>query len=362
MRFLRSSRRLLLALMLSIVPASSYAGVFISVGFAPPVLPVYVQPPCPQPGLMWTPGYWAYGDDGYYWVPGAWVPAPYLGALWTPPYWGWTNGMYMFHPGYWGPHVGYYGGVNYGFGYMGVGFVGGMWRDHDFVYNTAVMRVNTTVIHNTYIDRTIVERNTIVNDRHVAYSGGPGGIQHQPSSEERLAMRDQHLAPTSFQRQQERSARMQGTSYFNNNHGRPNNLVASRPLSAESHPGPMNLRPGTFSNRGMGGANNGMQNGQGQPKTAYQNRGYGQQGGNFQNRPSGQYQRPNNQGYNQQQQRQFQSRQNQGGQAQNRQYDNRQVQQNRPQPQYQQRNDQRYRQRPVDRPQDRPDQNPHRGR
>ena len=25
-----------------------------------------------KPGLIWTPGYWAYGDDGYYWVPGAW--------------------------------------------------------------------------------------------------------------------------------------------------------------------------------------------------------------------------------------------------------------------------------------------------
>ncbi len=32
---------------------------------------------------------------------------------------------YVFHPGYWGQHVGYYGGVNYGFGYMGIGFVGG---------------------------------------------------------------------------------------------------------------------------------------------------------------------------------------------------------------------------------------------
>jgi len=29
--------------------------VFISVGFAPPVLPVYEQPLCPEPGLMWTP-------------------------------------------------------------------------------------------------------------------------------------------------------------------------------------------------------------------------------------------------------------------------------------------------------------------
>ena len=61
----KSMRVMLFALFLCLIPASSQAGVFISVGFAPPVLPVYVQPPCPQPGWMWTPGYWAYGPDGY---------------------------------------------------------------------------------------------------------------------------------------------------------------------------------------------------------------------------------------------------------------------------------------------------------
>jgi hypothetical protein len=138
MRLLRSARWLLLALVITLIPVSSQAGVFISVGFAPPVLPVYEQPPCPEPGLMWTPGYWAYGPDGYYWVPGAWVPAPYEGALWTPPYWGWSGGLYVLHEGYWGRHIGYYGGVNYGFGYGGIGFAGGEWHGHDFRYNTAV--------------------------------------------------------------------------------------------------------------------------------------------------------------------------------------------------------------------------------
>jgi hypothetical protein len=54
------------------------AGLFISITVAPPALPVYVQPPIPGPGYMWTPGYWAWDDDGgdYYWVPGAWVAAP----------------------------------------------------------------------------------------------------------------------------------------------------------------------------------------------------------------------------------------------------------------------------------------------
>jgi hypothetical protein len=259
MRLFRSARWILMALLLCLVPASSFAGVFISVGFAPPVLPVYEQPPCPEPGLMWTPGYWGYGPDGYYWVPGAWVPAPYEGALWTPGYWGWSGGLYVWHLGYWGPHVGYYGGVNYGFGYMGVGFAGGIWRGHDFVYNTAVVRVNTTIIHNTYIDRTVVERTTIVNDRHVAFSGGPGGINHAPSAEERVAMNEHHVAPTSFQTQHVNAAMNDRGSYFKSNGGHPQNLAVARPLPAENHVGPTGMRPAqqspSFNSNNRGGSN-----------------------------------------------------------------------------------------------------------
>ena len=185
MQVSRSLRWLLLAFVVTLMPASSRAQIFLSVHFGPPAMPVYVQPPCPAPNLMWMPGYWHYGPDGYFWVPGAWVPAPYEGALWTPGYWGWSDGLYVFHDGYWGPHVGYYGGVNYGFGYGGIGFAGGEWRGGSFAYNTAVINVNTTIVHTTYIDRTIVERNTIVNPGHVAYSGGPGGIHHDPTPEEK---------------------------------------------------------------------------------------------------------------------------------------------------------------------------------
>ncbi len=257
MKVFRSARWFLMALLLCLIPASSYAGVFISVGFAPPVLPVYVQPACPEPGLMWTPGYWAYGPDGYYWVPGAWVPAPYEGALWTPGYWGWGDGLYLWHAGYWGPHVGYYGGVNYGFGYMGIGFAGGIWRGHDFVYNTAVMRVNTTVIHNTYIDRTVVERNTIVNNSHVAFSGGPGGINHAPTADEHVAMNERHVAPTSFQTQHMNAAMSDHNSYAKANGGHPQNLAVSRPLAAENHPAPSAMRTGQPSsfNNNRGGSN-----------------------------------------------------------------------------------------------------------
>ena len=86
----------------------------IAITVAPPELPVYEQPALPAPGYIWTPGYWAYGSEGYFWVPGTWVQPPSVGLLWTPGYWGWRDGVYGWNAGYWGPHIGFYGGVNYG--------------------------------------------------------------------------------------------------------------------------------------------------------------------------------------------------------------------------------------------------------
>src|SRR5271154_732824 len=154
MRNLIFIRAILLAICLPLglaamaAPASAQIAVGISVHVAPPALPVYAQPACPTEGYLWTPGYWAYGDAGYYWVPGVWVSPPRVGLLWTPGYWGFAGGAYGFHAGYWGPHVGFYGGVNYGYGFGGVGFGGGEWRGGHFAYNSAVTNVNSTVIHN----------------------------------------------------------------------------------------------------------------------------------------------------------------------------------------------------------------------
>jgi len=234
MQLARTARWFLLALLLSVVPATSFAGVFISVGIAPPVLPVYEQPICPEPGMMWTPGYWAYGADGYYWVPGAWVPAPYVGALWTPGYWGWGGGRYIFHDGYWGPHIGYYGGVNYGFGYGGIGFAGGMWRGGFFSYNTAVMHIGVGGGWggHFYEDRAVVERGYVARDSHVAFSGGPGGIHHDAAPEERIAEHDQHRGPSEVQQHHVEAARLDKTSYVKNNGGHPANAAVSRPLGS----------------------------------------------------------------------------------------------------------------------------------
>jgi hypothetical protein len=121
-------------------PAPS-ADVAVQVNEAPPPLPDYEQPSCPVEGYIWTPGYWAYAG-GYYWVPGTWIAPPSVGLLWTPGYWGFVGGVYAFHAGYWGPHVGFYGGVNYGFGYVGTGFVGGRWVGGAFAYNQAVTNIH----------------------------------------------------------------------------------------------------------------------------------------------------------------------------------------------------------------------------
>ncbi len=243
MRYTRFLLLLVFALPFLLVPVPAHAGVFIGVSIAPPVLPVYAQPMCPEPGWMWMPGYWAYDYDsgGYYWVPGTWVPAPYQGALWTPGYWGWQSGLYYWHTGYWGRHIGYYGGVNYGFGYFGIGFLGGYWRDRDFYYNRAYMRVGDGY-RNSYEDRRDYDRHIVQRDSRTAYSGGPGGIDHRPGSDERLADRDRHMQPTSFQNQHIEAARQDRSSYFNSNRGGPSNPAVSRPLapSRPSNPGPGN--------------------------------------------------------------------------------------------------------------------------
>jgi WXXGXW repeat (2 copies) len=221
-------RRLIVGAALVVAPAASFAGVFVSVTIAPPVLPVYTQPLCPGDGYLWNPGYWAYGDAGYYWVPGVWVRPPQVGLLWTPGYWGWGGGVYLFHAGYWGPHVGFYGGVNYGFGYGGSGFYGGRWDGGHFAYNTAVVNVNRTVIHNTYVDRTYVN-NTYVNHSRTSFNGGAGGIEARPSAQEAAFARENHVAPTAEQQSHVQMARADRGNFASVNGGRPQMAAARTP-------------------------------------------------------------------------------------------------------------------------------------
>jgi len=150
-RRFRHAFPLLVAVAAMALPSGSSAqAVDVTVAIAPPELPVYDQPEIPGPDYIWTPGFWAYGPEGYYWVPGTWVQPPAVGLLWTPGYWGWHDGVYVFNRGYWGPHVGFYGGINYGFGYGGSGYEGGYWKGGVFAYNTTVNNFGSVHITNVY--------------------------------------------------------------------------------------------------------------------------------------------------------------------------------------------------------------------
>lgn len=174
-------------------PAAAAVNIGVAITLAPPPLPEMIQPVAPGPGYIWTPGYWAWGPDGYYWIDGAWLVPPAIGLLWTPGWWGWSDGYYRWHNGYWGPQVGFYGGINYGFGYFGVGYVGGHWRGRDFYYNRAVTNVNITHVRNVYVDKTVIH-NAPPERRRVSYNGGQGGMASRPAPEQRVYVHQPHPA------------------------------------------------------------------------------------------------------------------------------------------------------------------------
>lgn len=219
-------------------PSQAEVAVGISVGIAPPALPVYVQPPVPGAGYIWTPGYWAWSGDDYYWVPGTWVLPPTVGVLWTPSWWGWSDGVYVFHPGYWGQHIGFYGGIDYGFGYTGVGYVGGYW-DHDrFFYNRAVNNVRDVHITNVY-NSAVVNH---VNATHVSYNGGPGGVAVRPTAADERLSAAPHMQPTAVQQQHAQLAASNRELFAKANGGHP-------PIAATQSPGRFE-GPGVVAARG----------------------------------------------------------------------------------------------------------------
>jgi WXXGXW repeat (2 copies) len=217
MRFFRISLLALPAALAGVSPAPAQIAVGVSITVPPPALPVYEQPVIPAPGYIWTPGYWAWGDDDYYWVPGTWVQPPAVGLLWTPGYWGWHDGIYGWNAGYWGPHVGFYGGINYGFGYSGVGYGGGVWRGGVFSYNRTVNNFGGVHITNVY-SKTIIN-NTVNN--HVSFNGGAGGTSAMPTAQERLAANEHHVEPTQAQTQHQQTASNNPELRSKNNNGHP---------------------------------------------------------------------------------------------------------------------------------------------
>ncbi len=235
----RTAQAVALATVLAVPAAllsapAAQAEVVISVGIAPPPLPIYTQPAIPGDGYLWTPGYWAYGPEGgYYWVPGVWVRPPQVGVLWTPGYWGWGGSAFIFHAGYWGPHVGFYGGVNYGFGFGGVGYEGGYWNHGAFAYNRSVNNVSNVNVTNVY-NKTVVVNN--VNNVHTSYNGGQGGINYHANAQEQAALHDQHVAPTGAQMQHQTFAQQNPQQRFSANGGHPAVTAAATPASFRANP------------------------------------------------------------------------------------------------------------------------------
>ncbi len=231
-RFLRTVFLAVLVLGLSGLCFAQF-GVSISIGVAPPPLPVYDQPPLPAAGYVWTPGYWSWGDDGYYWVPGTWVQPPETGLLWTPGYWGWNDDdqAYDWYDGYWANDVGYYGGIDYGYGYPGDGYYGGRWQGNNFYYNGAVDNVQTVHITNVYTQQ-VPQRSTV---ERVSYNGGQGGVPARPTAQQTQARSQHHVEATAAQRQQVEAAKSNPQLFARNNQGKPAVAATAKPGDM-SHP------------------------------------------------------------------------------------------------------------------------------
>ena len=234
---MRITHFLIFVFLILALPATSLAQIGMSITVAPPELVAYSQPMCPQSGYLWTPGYWAYGDEGYFWVPGTWVEPPALGLLWTPGYWGWGDNAYAWNEGYWGSTIGFYGGVNYGFGYGGVGYEGGYWNHGAFNYNRSVNNVDVRNFHNTY-EKTV---NSERAGNHVSYNGGSGGLSARPTAAEETAGRERHTPATGAQTGHQQAASKNHELLASVNHGRP-------PIAATS-------APGEFTGKGVVAAN-----------------------------------------------------------------------------------------------------------
>lgn len=201
----------------------------------PPALPDYEQPPIPGEGYVWTPGYWAWngGAGDYYWVPGTWARPPRPGLLWTPGYWRFADGRYGFIAGYWGARVGFYGGVNYGYGYGGSGYQGGRWQGERFTYNDAVNNLASGRVANVYHEG-LRRAPTYAGPGAAPPSPGFGGLFARPTADEAQAVQAPHEAPTGEQQQHFQAAQNNPGLRASTNLGRPAVAATARPGEFEA--------------------------------------------------------------------------------------------------------------------------------
>jgi len=134
------------------------------------------------------------------------------------------NGAYGWYDGYWGPTVGFYGGINYGFGYPGNGYYGGEWRGREFYYNRTVNNVNVTNITNVY--NQTVRTNNI---NRVAYNNGPNGVQAQPTQQQIAVRQQPHDPPTAAQTEHQQAARKDPAQFASANGENPAVVATPKP-------------------------------------------------------------------------------------------------------------------------------------
>ena len=195
------------------------------VNVAPPSLPSYEQPAIPAEGYLWVPGFWAWRQSvpDYFWVPGTWVQPPQPGLLWTPPYWSQVDGSYAFHGGYWAAEVGFYGGIDYGYGYAGDGYQGGRWENGALFYNSAVNNLGSLGIANIYDQAVTADENAV----HISFNGGRRGTAARPTRQQETLVSARHVGPTAEQQKHAELAAMDRSLYSKLNYGEPG--VAATP-------------------------------------------------------------------------------------------------------------------------------------
>jgi hypothetical protein len=137
----------------------------------------------------------------------------------------------VLHAGYWGPHVGFYGGINYGFGYGGVGYEGGYWEHGVFNYSQTVNNFGSISVTTVY-NKAVINNTSATN---VSFNGGTGGTTAQPTAEQEAAAPERHTPATPVQAQHEHVSSTNHALLASVNHGQPAIGATSRPGELQGH-------------------------------------------------------------------------------------------------------------------------------
>ena len=110
-----------------------------------------------------------------------------------------------------------------------MGFAGGEWRGGGFYYNRYVTNVSVTNTTNVY------NRTVVVNENHVAFNGGEGGVAARPTAQEEAAAHEQHTPALAEQTRHEQLAGQNRQNFASENHGRPAIAATAKAGDFSSH-------------------------------------------------------------------------------------------------------------------------------